>query len=128
MSLSFCEKLLKWGYSEGNGPSTWSKWFTIAEEGRRQSPIDIDTTSSQVSFYFPIKNWFVPQVDPCLGPLLAVYSGASKCKLENTGKSFQVHFHDPDISSLTGGPLTGEYKVGGERASQPHSLTEKYPR
>ena len=49
MSLSFCEKLLKWGYSEGNGPSSWSKWFAIAENGRRQSPINIDTTSSKVS-------------------------------------------------------------------------------
>ena len=58
--------------------------------------------------------YFCCKVDPCLGPLLPVYSGATNCKLENTGKSFQVHFHDPDISSLTGGPLAGEYKVGGD--------------
>ena len=34
-----------WGYGEYNGPATWSQWYPIAETGRRQSPINIDTSS-----------------------------------------------------------------------------------
>ena len=34
-----------WGYGEYNGPPTWSQWYPIAETGRRQSPINIDTSS-----------------------------------------------------------------------------------
>ena len=39
------------------------------------------------------------------------YEEATELHLENTGASWQLHFHDPHISSLTGGPLDYEYKV-----------------
>ena len=51
------------------------------------------------------------QSDPSLGHIVASYKPAINSNLENTSKSFQLHFYDPHFSSLTGGPLTGEYKV-----------------
>ena len=48
MALSFAFKLIKWGYEENNGPQSWAQWFPVAEEGSRQSPIDIKTDESQV--------------------------------------------------------------------------------
>jgi len=97
MALSFTFRLLKWGYEENNGPNNWSQWFPVAVEGSRQSPVNIVT--SEVSS------------DPGLSDLVAKYEETSSANLENTGKSFQVHFQDPLFSSLTGGPLTGEYRV-----------------
>ena len=46
-----------------------------------------------------------------MGPILPVYKEASGLRLENNAHSFEVHFPDPEISLLTGGPLGGEYKV-----------------
>ena len=40
-----------WGYGEYNGPATWSQWYPIAETGRRQSPINIDTSSEVADVY-----------------------------------------------------------------------------
>ena len=97
MALSLTFKLLKWGYEDNNGPLRWGQWYPLAQEGVRQSPIDIKTEEIES--------------DPHLGPLVAKYSPAALTNLENTSKSFQVHFHNPNISSLTGGPLTEEYKV-----------------
>ena len=97
MALSFAFKLIKWGYEENNGPANWGQWYPVAEEGVRQSPVDIKTGEAQE--------------DVAVQTLVATYTKASLTNLENTGKSFQVHFHDPQVSSLTGGPLEGEYKV-----------------
>ena len=97
MALSFEYKLLKWGYGENNGPQAWTEWYPVAKNGKRQSPIDL--TSSVV------------KEDPSLPPISPTFKPCTELNLENTGKSWQLHFHDPDKSSLTGGPLQGEYKV-----------------
>ena len=99
MALSFEYKLLKWGYSERNGPKAWCEWYPISNQGKRQSPIDIKPHEAEE--------------DPGLKvtPLKASYDVASDLLLENTGVSWQLHFHDQEISSLTGGPLDSQYKV-----------------
>ena len=98
MALTFADKLLKWGYDQHNGPDQWHQWFPVAREGARQSPIDIVTTDTRG--------------DQALGSLKPAYRPATLANVENTSKSFQVNFFDPGFSSLTGGPLTGEYQVG----------------
>ena len=97
MALSFEYKLLKWGYEEKNGPLAWNEWYPVAKNGKRQSPIDL--ASSAV------------KEDPSLTPIKPTFRPCTELNLENTGKSWQLHFHDPDVSSLTGGPLHGEYKA-----------------
>ena len=97
MALSFEFKLLKWGYTENNGPRSWDEWYPVARNGKRQSPIDIKKDETHP--------------DPDLPPIKPRYLEATELKLENTGVSWQLHFHDPNISSLTGGPLDQEYKV-----------------
>ena len=97
MALTFADKLLKWGYGENNGPDRWHEWFPVAVEGARQSPIDLVTTEART--------------DQTLGPLRPSYRPATLTNVENTSKSFQVNFYDRGFSSLTGGPLTGEYQV-----------------
>ena len=104
MALSFAFKLIKWGYEENNGPDNWGQWFPVAEEGVRQSPVDIRTDEAQE--------------DANVQTLVAKYTGASHTNLENTGKSFQVHFYDPQFSSLSGGPLVGEYKVRNSESNR----------
>ena len=101
MALTFADKLLKWGYDENNGPEKWHEWFPVAQEGVRQSPIDIVTTDIVTKD---------TRVD--LGPLRPSYRPATLANVENTSKSFQVNFYDKGFSSLTGGPLEGEYQVG----------------
>ena len=97
MALSFEYKLLKWGYTDKNGPCAWDQWYPVSKKGKRQSPIDIKTE--------------VAHNDPELPPVKPKYEQATELNLENTGVSWQLHFHDPEISSLTGGPLDQEYKV-----------------
>lgn len=97
MALSFEYKFLKWGYSSTNGPDTWSSVYPVAREGTRQSPIDIRQGEAHP--------------DPQLGAISAEYRACPLLTLENTGVSWQLHFYDPNMSSLTGGPLGGEYKI-----------------
>lgn len=97
MALSFEYKFLKWGYSSTNGPATWPSQYPHAKEGKRQSPIDISVGETDH--------------DPQLPAIRAEYRPCPLLNLENTGVSWQLHFYDPDISSLTGGPLGNEYKI-----------------
>lgn len=97
MALSFEFKFLKWGYTEHNGPDVWGQQYPVAVQGKRQSPINVVMEKVQK--------------DPNLTPVKAVYEECDELDLENTGKSWQLHFHDEDVSSLTGGPLHGEYKI-----------------
>jgi len=97
MALSFEYKLLKWGYDKNNGPASWEEWYPVAKNGKRQSPIDLASS--------------IVKEDPNLPPIRPSFQPCNQLNLENTGKSWQLHFHDPDMSSLTGGPLHGEYKV-----------------
>lgn len=121
MALSFEYKFLKWGYGTNNGPQVWGDMFPVADGGRRQSPIDIVRSSVEE--------------DPSVPPIKAQYLPTPLLLLENTGVSWQLHFHDPDISSLTGGLLQGEYKIvqmhahwgGREGSGSEHTLEgEKY--
>ena len=95
-SLSFEYQVLKWGYNKNNGPSKWSDIYPAAREGKRQSPVDILSVEVEEE---------VGEVEvrtvPC--PLL---------NLENTGVSWQLHFHDPTVATLTGGALDNVYQVG----------------
>ena len=97
MALAFEYKLLKWGYGDNNGPKTWSEWYPVAKNGKRQSPIDLSSS--------------IVKEDLSLPPIRATFQPCSQLRFENTGNSWQLHFHNPDVSSLTGGPLHGEYKV-----------------
>ncbi|CAK9304418.1 unnamed protein product [Gordionus sp. m RMFG-2023] len=47
VAISHCgpSPVLRWDYSELNGPKTWAKTFTFYCGGKRQSPIDINTKS-----------------------------------------------------------------------------------
>ncbi|KPP59648.1 carbonic anhydrase-like, partial [Scleropages formosus] len=78
-------------------PDQWSKDYPLAS-GPRQSPIDIVPGQAQY--------------DAALKPLAVKYD-ASTCKgILNNGHSFQVDFaDDTDSSAVTGGPLSGTYRL-----------------
>ena len=61
-----------------------------------------------------------------MGPILPVYREASGLRLENNAHSFEVHFPDPEISLLTGGPLGGEYKVSTKFAQSECKTNTKF--
>lgn len=88
--------MASWGYEKHNGPDHWAQWFPVAKTGSRQSPIDLDESLC----------------DECkaLPPLIIKYSPIAGLKLENTGASWKVNFA-PELTSLTGGPLSGEYRL-----------------
>nr|XP_055058039.1 carbonic anhydrase [Misgurnus anguillicaudatus] len=86
-----------WGYGAHDGPETWEESFPIAN-GPRQSPIDIVPTQAQH--------------DPSLKRIRLKYDPAAAQSILNNGHSFQVDFADDDDSStLTGGPITGTYRL-----------------
>jgi len=88
-----------WGYKTDNGPSNWHKWYPVASEGTRQSPIDIVTLDVDGA----------SEEDPSL---VATYEPTADLAIENTGASWMVKLA-PVPSSLKGGPLDpkDEYKV-----------------
>jgi len=85
-----------WGYGEHNGPDHWHKWFPLASSGTRQSPIDIITSTCK-------KKENLTEVSTS-------YTPVSGLRLENTGASWMLKMEQME-STLTGGPLQGEYKV-----------------
>lgn len=86
-----------WGYSDHDGPSHWCDSFPVAN-GPRQSPIDI--IPSQAQF------------DSKLKQLKLKYDPSTSKGILNNGHSFQVDFADDDDRSiLTGGPVTGTYRL-----------------
>ncbi|KAM9440177.1 carbonic anhydrase [Clarias gariepinus] len=86
-----------WGYGPADGPAKWVEHFPIAD-GPRQSPINI--VPGQVQF------------DQTLKPLKFQYHASTSKDILNNGHSFQVTFLDEDdCSILTGGPITGVYKL-----------------
>ncbi|TWW73436.1 Carbonic anhydrase [Takifugu flavidus] len=86
-----------WGYGPSNGPDKWAKDFPIAD-GSRQSPINIVPMEAQY--------------DPSLKPLKLNYDQSNAKGILNNGHSFQVDFvDDADSSTLTGGPITGTYRL-----------------
>jgi len=95
MALDFINKFIKWGYGEHNGPHKWETMFPIAAQGVRQSPINI--IEEEV------------EKDSNLHPVSCSYGDGEYNRLENTGASWQLHLW-PEETSLTGGPLHGEYE------------------
>lgn len=86
-----------WGYGPNNGPDRWADSYPVAN-GTRQSPIDI----------IPKEALF----DSSLNPLKLSYDPANTAGILNNGHSFQVDFvDDTDSSTLTGGPITGTYRL-----------------
>uniref|UniRef100_A0A4W5LY83 Carbonic anhydrase n=1 Tax=Hucho hucho TaxID=62062 RepID=A0A4W5LY83_9TELE len=86
-----------WGYGPSDGPEKWFGGFPVAN-GPRQSPIDI--IPGQTSY------------DSTLKPLKLKYDPSNSTDILNNGHSFQVGFVDDiDSSTLTGGPITGTYRL-----------------
>ncbi|XP_067290884.1 carbonic anhydrase 2 [Pseudorasbora parva] len=86
-----------WGYADHNGPHKWCETFPIAN-GSRQSPIDIQTSGASY--------------DEKLKPLTLQYQPSTSLDIVNSGHSFQVNFADDnDSSTLTGGPISGKYRL-----------------
>ncbi|XP_060945801.1 carbonic anhydrase-like [Limanda limanda] len=86
-----------WGYGATNGPDIWGKDFPVAN-GPRQSPINI----------LPIE----AQYDSSLRALKLIYDPFNAKGILNNGHSFQVDFVDDlDSSTLTGGPISGTYRL-----------------
>jgi len=85
-----------WGYKEDNGPKCWGKWFPVADEGVRQSPVDICIKDCQD--------------DNAMPPLVPKFETIDNVALENTGASWKLNCV-PEKSSLTGGPLATEYRM-----------------
>nr|XP_020459859.1 carbonic anhydrase 1-like [Monopterus albus] len=111
-----------WGYDSNNGPDSWVHNFPIAH-GHRQSPIDI----------VPGK---APH-DAKLKPLMLKYDPSTSLNITNNGHSIQVNFaDDSDKSTLTGGPLSGVYRLkqfhfhwgsADDRGSEHTVAGTKYP-
>ncbi|KAG5849917.1 hypothetical protein ANANG_G00076790 [Anguilla anguilla] len=86
-----------WGYGPSNGPGKWVDNFPIAD-GPRQSPVDI--VPGEARF------------DSALKALSLKYDAGTSKSIVNSGHSFQVDFaDDDDSSSLTGGPISGTYRL-----------------
>ncbi|XP_061654064.1 carbonic anhydrase isoform X2 [Phyllopteryx taeniolatus] len=87
----------KWGYGPDNGPDKWEEDFPIAN-GPRQSPINIVPREAKFS--------------PALKPLRLKYEPSNSLNILNNGHSFQVEYlDDVDSSTLTGGPISGTYRL-----------------
>ena len=95
-SLSFEYQVLKWGYSKNNGPEKWAVSYPAAIAGKRQSPVDISTGEAEEE----------------VGEVSLRTIPCSLLNLENTGVSWQLHFHDPTVATLSGGALDNVYQVG----------------
>ncbi|MEQ2236811.1 hypothetical protein ILYODFUR_016430, partial [Ilyodon furcidens] len=78
-------------------PDSWAEDYPIAN-GPRQSPINIVSKEAQY--------------DPSLKRLKLQYDPSNAKGILNNGHSFQVDFvDDTDSSTLTGGPISGTYRL-----------------
>ncbi|KAM8727121.1 carbonic anhydrase isoform 1-T2 [Acanthopagrus schlegelii] len=86
-----------WGYGQTNGPDKWGDEYPVAN-GPRQSPINIVPNETQY--------------DSSLKALQLIYDPSNSKGILNNGHSFQVDFvDDTDSSTLTGGPISGTYRL-----------------
>ncbi|KAM8838715.1 carbonic anhydrase [Synchiropus picturatus] len=86
-----------WGYGPNNGPDKWQENYPVAN-GARQSPINIVPNEAQY--------------DRSLKALKLKYDPSNSTGILNNGHSFQVDFvDDADTSTLTGGPISGTYRL-----------------
>ncbi|KAL1022696.1 hypothetical protein UPYG_G00031150 [Umbra pygmaea] len=87
----------EWGYLPSNGPATWAATYPIAN-GHKQSPIDIVTAHTTHKTYLP--------------HLKLKYHPSDSIALLNNGHTIEVTFvDDANTSTLTGGPITGTYRL-----------------
>lgn len=86
-----------WDYSVLHGPDRWASTFPAAA-GKKQSPIDIQTSSVQH--------------DPTLSqtPLHTLYVKDSEYTIKNNGHSVEVSHSSGNGYQLSGGPLLGKYQ------------------
>jgi carbonic anhydrase len=95
--------MTEWGYCENNGPQVWPEKFSIASTGKRQSPIDINTTNCLMRNDFGDGN-----------PLKISYPQTfSGLTIQNTGHGWKVDIPDQlaEKTSLNGGPLQHNYRL-----------------
>jgi len=78
-----------------NGPNKWTEMYPAAR-GKRQSPIDVVTREAAPGQVEEVR----VETRPC-----------SLLHLENTGVSWQLHFHDSLTSVISGGALPGHFKI-----------------
>lgn len=93
----------EWGYCEDNGPQIWPQKFSIAATGRRQSPININTSNCLIRNELNDEN-----------PLKMVYPETmSGLSIQNTGHGWKVDIPNDlaQKTSLTGGPLEHTYRL-----------------
>jgi len=93
----------QWGYCEDDGPQIWPQKFPIASTGKRQSPIDIDTSNCSVVDHLSQENELkvvYPQTFPGLS-------------IQNTGHGWKVDIPEQlsTQTSLRGGPLQHNYRL-----------------
>jgi carbonic anhydrase len=89
--------MAQWGYGPDNGPCQWYKSFPAAR-GFQQSPIDLSVASSVL--------------DRALNGMKLgwKFHPEDSKKVVNNGQTITVQI-DGDGSSLTGGPIVGEFKL-----------------
>ncbi|XP_054160533.1 carbonic anhydrase 2-like [Oppia nitens] len=92
-----------WGYCDHNGPQVWPQKFPIADSGRRQSPIDIETDKCLVVREQPGQNELTI-LYPTVFPELTV---------QNSGYGWKVDIPEQlaKQSVLSGGPLAHTYQM-----------------
>lgn len=88
-------KPVAWGYEGDIGPCNWHKHFPKAG-GKRQSPIDIDTSATQY--------------DGSFKPLRIHYDSHMCSSLTNNGHTFCMSVNS-DQCNLSGGPLEDKYRL-----------------
>jgi len=91
--------MASWGYGPEDGPDKWCNGFPVATEGKRQSPIDIESNQS-VDGSAVTKS----------APLIWHYEKDHCLNVENTGASWKVNVKG-EGSSLVGGPLDSQYEL-----------------
>jgi len=91
--------MASWGYGPEDGPDCWHNNFPVATEGKRQSPIDIDTSKLVDGSAVTSSK-----------PLIWNYNKDHCLEVENTGASWKVNVNGTG-SSLVGGALDGEYEL-----------------
>ncbi|XP_072013313.1 carbonic anhydrase 2-like [Amphiura filiformis] len=93
-----------WGYDSFSaecqvnftGPLDWGKKYPYALYGKKQSPIDIDTSTTRIDLNLP--------------NLLLSYDPSKCVTITNNGHSFAVSAQESG-TNLTGGPLRHNYRL-----------------
>lgn len=87
-----------WGYKGALSPQNWLQ-IAMDAAGYNQSPVVIEQAKAEFD------------ASLLTSPLKSTFADGSTKVLKNNGHSVQVVYDDEPPSFLTGGPLTGEYKL-----------------